>query len=190
MIFFFEVNQSANRPSRFFGPNIILIVVFNNELLQLSFSFASNKNSFVYINGIKCIQLEKKSIFTLKNIFLHQNCCISLILTVAMSCVVKLFITQRKLYKTLGFDIYQSQLCQSKCLSSAKSLFFLISSLQLFISTTAFFLYEAQTADEYGMSFYISITILAVAINATSVAWQIDKIFILMRNYEEFIDKS
>lgn len=120
----------------------------------------------------------------------HTQLFISLVLTVVMSTVVKLFDTQQKLYKTLGFDIYQSQSCHSKCLISIKSLFFLISSLQLFISTTAFFLFEARTVDEYGMSFYISITIFSVSINITTIAWKMDEIFVLLRNYEEFIDKS
>lgn len=115
---------------------------------------------------------------------------ISLVLAVVMSSVVKLFDTQQKLYKTLGFDIYQSQSCHSKCSISIKSLFFLISSMQLFISTTAFFLFEARTVDEYGMSFYISITIFSVSINITTIAWKMDEIFVLLRNYGEFIDKS
>lgn len=149
----------------------------------------------------KGIQL-KKSILQLKidgkrNEFLQRDWIlkrthlfISFILTVVMSSVVKLFITQRKLYKTLGIDIYQSQIWRSMRSINGRSLLFLISALQFYISTTAFLVFEAQTADEYGMTFYISITIVSVAINAITIAWQMDKIFILMRNYEEFIDKS
>lgn len=105
-----------------------------------------------------------------------------------MPHVVKLFNTYQKFYETLGFDIFES--CCTKCLISAKSVFHLIASMQLFISTTAFFLFEAQTADEHGISFYISITILVTTVNISTVAWKMDEILMLIRNYEEFIDKS
>lgn len=111
-------------------------------------------------------------------------------LAVAMSCVVKLFNTQQKFYKTLGFDIFLSQSCHSKCLASAKILFFLISSTQLFISTTAYFLFQAQTADEYEISFYISITIFITMINISTIAWKIRKFLTIIERYEDFIDKS
>lgn len=111
-------------------------------------------------------------------------------LVVAMSCVVKLFNTQQKFYKTLGFDIFLSQSCHSKCLASAKILFFLISSTQLFISTTAYFLFQAQTADEYEISFYISITIFITVINISTIAWKIRKFLTIIERYEDFIDKS
>lgn len=111
-------------------------------------------------------------------------------LVVAMSCVVKLFNTQQNFYKTLGFDIFLSQSCHSKCLASAKILFFLISSTQLFISTTAYFLFQAQTADEYEISFYISITIFITVINISTIAWKIRKFLTIIERYEDFIDKS
>lgn len=120
----------------------------------------------------------------------HTKLYISLMLAVAMSCVVKLFNTQQKFYKTLGFDIFLSQSCHSKCLASAKILFFLISSTQLFISTTAYFLFQAQTADEYEISFYISITIFITVINISTIAWKIRKFLTIIERYEDFIDKS
>lgn len=114
----------------------------------------------------------------------------SILIVVMSSCVIKLFNNQQELYKTLGFIIYQSKSWHSKSLSSVKSLFFLISTMSLFISTTAFFLCEAQTADEYGISFCISLTVLVTMVNVSIVAWNIDKILMLIRNYETFIDES
>lgn len=75
-------------------------------------------------------------------------------------------------------------------LISAKSLFFRISTMLLFISTAAYFLFEAQTADECGLSFYVSITVMTVTVYTSKIAWKLNKIFKLIRNYEEFIDKS
>lgn len=114
----------------------------------------------------------------------------SWILAVAMSSVVKLFNTLQRFYKTLGFDIYSTRSCHSKCLASAKIQFFLFSSAQLLISTMAFFLFQARIAIEYGISFYISITILVTIFNTTTIACNIAKFVALIRNYEEFIDKS
>lgn len=174
-----------------FAPKIIIIDVYLiiKYISVISFK-QNNKKFFVSVLNFKEKDLRKKeqtnSTFDTTNV-VH----LSSILTVAMSTsVVKLFNTQRKLYKTLGLYIHRSQLWHSTGLATAKSLFFLISAVQFFITTTAFFLFEAQTINEYGMSFYISITILAVAINTTTIAWQIDQISRLMRNYEEFIDKS
>lgn len=114
----------------------------------------------------------------------------SLVLTVVMSSVVKLFITQLKFYKTLGFNISQSELWHSTGSISAKSLFFLIVALQYYITTAVFFLFEAQTADECEMSFYVSITVLVAIVYTSKIAMNINKISELIRNYEEFVDKS
>lgn len=115
---------------------------------------------------------------------------VSLVLPVVMSSVVKLFISQRKLYKKLGLDASAAQSSSSKCLVSGKSLFLLVASTQLFISTTAFFLFKAETVDEYGMSFYISITVLIITIYTSDIAWKMDQISTLMNACEDFIDKS
>lgn len=105
-------------------------------------------------------------------------------LTVAMPGAMELFNTQRKFYETLGFAIHPN------CRISAKYLIFLISSIQLFISTTAFFLFEARTAVEYGMSFYISITIVVSMVNISTIGWKMEEVLALIRNYEEFIENS
>lgn len=75
-------------------------------------------------------------------------------------------------------------------LFSAKSLFFLISTMLLFITTAAYFLFEAKTVDECGMSFYVSISVSIFTVYTSKIAWNMDKISMLIQNYEEFIDKS
>lgn len=85
----------------------------------------------------------------------------------------------------MGFDNRSSsQPCR------LKNLLLSISTVQLFISSSAFFLFEAQTADEYGISFFVSLTILSMMANILSVAWNIDKILMLIGKYEKFLEKS
>lgn len=107
-----------------------------------------------------------------------------------MAGEIKLFLTIQKFYKTMGLNIHSTQLCQSKCLPSAKRLLLLISSAQLLVSSAAFLLFEAKTTIEYAISFYISITILSVMVDITTVLWKIKKIVELIGKYEEFLAKS
>lgn len=111
--------------------------------------------------------------------------------TVTMVRVVKLFQTVQNFYRTNGFHILptQSQHQSSMCPLNGKMFLLLFFPAQLFILSAAFFLFEAQTADENGLSFYMSISVLASTINVLNVVWKIDKILTLIDRYEEFIDK-
>lgn len=112
-------------------------------------------------------------------------------LTVAMAGVIRLFPTIKKIYKTMGLPIRTSQSCWSEYfIVNAKILFFSISTVQLFLTSSAYVLFEAKTADEHGISFFIVITIFAVAACIVTTAWKIDKILTLIGKYEEFIEKS
>lgn len=113
-----------------------------------------------------------------------------------MAVSIKLFQTLRKLYKTKGLDI-RHQLHTPKNLFQfitaaqlTRFLFFIIPITQLFISSTAFFLVKAQTPDEYGTSFYVSLTTLCVIINFLIIAWRMVEILDLIIGYEKFIEKS
>lgn len=103
-----------------------------------------------------------------------------------MTSAIELFNSLQLFYKTLGLDIHDSShLCQQTNLPNARSLFLLISSLQLFLSPLAFFLFKARTAEF--TSFYISITIICVVVNITTVAYETSK---LIGKYEEIIEKQ
>lgn len=105
-----------------------------------------------------------------------------------MAGPIKLFQTVQKLNKTMGLNISHER--QTSSAKLIRNLFFIASITQLFISSTAFFLFEAQTADDYGISFYVLLTTLCVVINFVTVAWRTDKISMLIECYEKFIGKS
>lgn len=94
-----------------------------------------------------------------------------------MSSVVKLFHTVKKFYTIIGS-------------LSASNVFRLSSFVAAYISVTAFFFFEAQTADENGTSFYVSISLLVIAINTSITIANMAIILELIENYEEFIAKS
>lgn len=99
--------------------------------------------------------------------------------------VVQLFQIVQNFYKTIGLNL-PTQLSSL----NGKQFLFIIIPAPFIISSVAFFLFEAQTADEYGTSFYMSISVLGSAINISNIAWEIDKILTLIGKYEKFIDKS
>lgn len=113
------------------------------------------------------------------------NYIFSLSRTVVMAGVIELFCTIKSFYKSMG--LYPNH---KKCLISAKNIFLSISIIQLFITSSAYLLFQAKTSDEYGISFYISITLLSVMVNISNTAWKIDKILTLIGKYEKFIENS
>lgn len=108
-----------------------------------------------------------------------------------MSSVIKLFNTLKKHYKIFGLDISPSQSShEAKFTFHATNIFQLISPVPLYVSSTAFFFFKAQTPDENGTSFYVSITLLTIAINIVVFEWKMPKIMELIERYEEFIANS
>lgn len=106
-----------------------------------------------------------------------------------MATGIKLFRIVQKIYKTIGLNILP---CQSQHHSNFNEKFFLlfIFPAQFFISSIGFFLFEAETADEYGLSFYVSISMLRIIIDILNIGLKMEKISTLIGKYEEFIDKS
>lgn len=94
-----------------------------------------------------------------------------------MSSVVKLFYTLKTFYKIIGS-------------LNGINAFRLTTFVAAYISTTAFFFFEAQTTDENGTSFYVSISMLAIAIDISITQSKMANIFELIGKYEEFIANS
>lgn len=107
--------------------------------------------------------------------------------TFIMDSQFKLFSLNRKLYKSMGLLASPSS---PSCRSKILNIFLFISTVLLFITTSAYFLFEANTADDRGVTFFISMANLFTMINIVSTALQIDKILLLINNYEQFITKS
>lgn len=58
------------------------------------------------------------------------------------------------------------------------------------IASFAFFLHEAETVDDYGVSFYTSISQLCTTDYFVMIVWRMPVILELFRNFEEFIELS
>lgn len=58
----------------------------------------------------------------------------------------------------------------------------------IFIALFAFLLWEAETIDDYGTSFYECLTQLGCAHNFLVVVWRMPVILKLLKNFEKFID--
>lgn len=152
------------------------------------------------------INYRKKSILILKfqpasmfiELFIFNGLKVSIPLTVIMAgSPIKLFQTVQKLNKTMGIWDIQNQKQTSKnhlqfipSVKFIRKLFFILSTTQLFLSSTAFFLMRAQIADDFGLSFYVSLTTFCVMINFMTVAWKMNKFSMLIEHYEKFIEKS
>lgn len=84
--------------------------------------------------------------------------------------------------------VNSSQLSEERLLN-LRNLFGLFMFAQHTCSTSAFFLFKAQTFQEYSDSFYISSTALGAALNYTYVVCKMAKVFDLIQNLEKVIEK-
>ena len=85
--------------------------------------------------------------------------------------------------------IYSSQLIQNHSLLNKKQLNF-ISHAQYFVTTVAFFSFDAKILLEYAIAFFtFSITAAAMCFFSIKV-WQIENILKFIENCEGFIEKS
>lgn len=98
-----------------------------------------------------------------------------------------LFHSLRQLYQRL--NMYSPETNRTHPFSW-KIVFAVSSILILFITSVAFFLWEAETLDEYGTSFYSSVTQLSTAFYFIVVVWRMPTILNLLKNFDEFIESS
>lgn len=106
---------------------------------------------------------------------------------VTMAEQSELFYSLRQLYKTL--DIYPSKTNQTYRFKW-KTIFFVFPIILMFITSFAFFLWEAETVDDYGTSFYGSMTQLSQTHNILMIIWQMPTILELFRKFENLIESS
>lgn len=99
---------------------------------------------------------------------------------------IKLFQSIQKFYHTIGFK--HSSKSHSSC--NCRNLFALFAITQLFITSTAFFLLEANSLQEYSTSFYGSITELDCLVYFATNFFKLRNILKLIENYDKFIEKS
>lgn len=104
-----------------------------------------------------------------------------------MAGKTQLFHSLRQLYQILG--IYSSETNQTH-LFNWRVIFVTSSMILAFITSFAFFLWEAETIDDYGTSFYGSITQLCSVHNFLTIVWKMPLILELFRKFETFIESS
>lgn len=110
----------------------------------------------------------------------------SINLDTAMSSSVKLFQFLQGSYRRIGFHPSKSD----RIPFNWKNVFIFLPILQLFISTSAFFLFKADSVFEFGTGFYAAITSLFTLIVFLIELWKIPDILKLIGNLENFIEKS
>lgn len=103
-----------------------------------------------------------------------------------MAYPIKLFLTVRFLFETMG--IYSAQSSQ-KCSLNGKNFVFFAFLIVIVVSSTGFFLFRAQTISEYVFSFYLIITGLSGTIAFLITIWNRANIFEIMEKLENFIEK-
>lgn len=104
-----------------------------------------------------------------------------------MARLVKPFRIFRKLLRTMGihFSVHnQNHSINSKCLQLCLIKFIFL------MSSMAFFIFRAKTINEYGESFYISITEMAIASGLYSIIANLTNITSLVRKIDELMQKS
>lgn len=112
---------------------------------------------------------------------------ISLLTPFAMVTSLKLFQSVRQFYLDMG--LYPSQ-SNGNCVPNARNSFILLSMILFCITSSAFFLFEAKSIAEYGISFYMSLSEMEMTCFFLIIAWKMPKILELIDGMEQFIAKS
>lgn len=114
-------------------------------------------------------------------------------LIVIMARPIKLFHLTQKLYQTIGIhpinDWHSSQLNKNQPFNF-KNVLFIFAPLQFGVTTTVFFLFEAKTLDEFGISFYATLSVISIAFCYVSIFYQIGNLLKMFDNSNEFIGNS
>lgn len=100
---------------------------------------------------------------------------------------MKLFRHIRKCFKIQGVYAVQSN---RKCLLNPRNLFILFFLLQMFLSSLAYFLYEAKSIGEYADTFFMIFTTVVCVIFFSIGILKMSRIHKLIGEFEEFINKS
>lgn len=101
---------------------------------------------------------------------------------------IKLFVNDLNNFQTLG--IFPSNSMKSKWSSfNWKNLSILLTTIQVYISVTGFFLFKGKSIKEDIPSVFASFALLAYLLYFILYIWKIDEISKIIKDYEEFIEK-
>lgn len=101
---------------------------------------------------------------------------------------IQFFLYVQKIYRIVG--IYPPSKCHGQRRFTAKTTFILACIILGFISTFVYFLFEANSIDEYGRSFYISFAKLEGLLYFVVNLSKIESISNLIKKLEDFIKQS
>lgn len=99
---------------------------------------------------------------------------------------IKLFQFVQNGYQIMG--IYPSQ-SNRNVLLNAKNVYFSLTMIEMIISSMAFFVFQAESIEEFGQSFFVSITILYALVGLLITIWKIPNILMLIEHFDEFVGK-
>lgn len=100
---------------------------------------------------------------------------------------MKLFQCVEKFYGVIGIQPIASD---HNVPLNLKNLFVLFCTVHLFVSSTAFFLFEAETVAVMSDSFYTSISTMSFILNSFIFIWNFPQIRKLIEKFEQFIEQS
>lgn len=104
-----------------------------------------------------------------------------------MADAIRFFTYIRKLYLALG--IYPPD-PNKNCSYNWRNLFVFLFLTILFIISTSFFIFKADSIASFGESFYVSTTSFMFLFLWSVIIHKMDDLYILMRKIDEFIAKS
>lgn len=100
----------------------------------------------------------------------------------------KLLQSARKSYQAIGLDPFQLNPTPTKC--NRRIFLIAFSMLQMLVSSAAFFIFKAETIQEFTASFYTSITELFLLMHFFSLITKMDDISKETVTFENLIEKS
>lgn len=108
--------------------------------------------------------------------------------TLVMMNKIKLFLVAQNYFEAMGFYASPSQPNQI-CSLNRKNLYYILVPAIIGISIVAFMSSKAQSVYEYGISFFIIITIMTLIAYYMVILFKMGKLLNLVGQYEEFIEK-
>lgn len=113
---------------------------------------------------------------------------IKLFLGLVMASTIQLFQTVRELYQTM--EIWESQPKRIPSWLNLINFFYFLFIILMIITSTAYFLFSAQSAQEYSDTFYVAITTTTFIFGIFISIFQIANIATLIQNFDAFIQQS
>lgn len=104
-----------------------------------------------------------------------------------MAGSMKLFQTVQKIHQTMGIDSFQLNRIRS---INANSLFFILSIGLMFLSALFYFLFKANTIEDYMNSFNACISDFYMLISLLLTAWHMQSTIQLIEKCGTFMEKS